>query len=82
MRSTFIARLGRPAMCCLAAAALDELLHILRDDAPARATAAGLRDVHSSICCKLPGIGARHYPPACVDTQDIVWSAAQGLRLL
>ena len=45
----------------IAAAALDELLHVLRDDAPAWTTADGLRDVHSSICCQPPGVRARHH---------------------
>ena len=47
------------------AAALNELLHVLRDDAPARPAARGLPNVHASLCSQLPGIGARYHAATC-----------------
>lgn len=49
----------------LATAALNELLHILRHDAPAWAAAIGLRDVHARISRQPSGVGGRHHSSPC-----------------
>ena len=48
-----------------AAAAVNELLHVLRDNASAWTAASGLRDVHSSICSQPPGVWAGHRSAPC-----------------